>query len=55
MSNDGARDGVLDGGGTGLANLRARSAEAGGTLTVRREDDRFTLVAEFPAPALSAA
>lgn len=44
------------GGGMGLANLRVRSAEVGGTLTVRREGDRFTLVAEFPvAVALAAA
>ncbi|RFU43264.1 hypothetical protein DZF91_02120 [Actinomadura logoneensis] len=36
-------------GGSGLANLRTRAAEAGGSLSVRREDDRFTLVADFPA------
>ncbi|MFC5182685.1 sensor histidine kinase [Actinomadura harenae] len=61
VSNDGAvppgRGGGAPGpgrGGSGLANLRARSAEAGGTLEVRREGDRFTLIAEFPAHPASA-
>jgi hypothetical protein len=52
VSNDGA---FAEAGGrpaTGLANLRSGPDEAGGRLTVRREDDRFTLVAELPAAPL---
>ena len=52
VSNDGAFAETGGRHGTGLANLRSRVEEAGGRLTVRREDDRFTLIAELPAAAL---
>jgi signal transduction histidine kinase len=53
VSNDGALAEATGRRGTGLANLRSRVEEAGGRLTVRREDDRFTLIAELPAPPLN--
>jgi two-component system sensor histidine kinase DesK len=51
--NDGAFAEAATRRGTGLANLRSRVEEAGGRLTVRREDDRFTLIAELPATPLN--
>ncbi|GGV29962.1 two-component sensor histidine kinase [Actinomadura cremea] len=48
VSNDGApRRGP---GGSGLANLRSRAAEAGGTLTVEHADGRFTVRVEVSDP-----
>ncbi|SNR48695.1 sensor histidine kinase [Actinomadura mexicana] len=49
VTNDGVLPGSSGRRGTGLANLEARTAEAGGRLTVRREDDSFTLISELPA------
>jgi signal transduction histidine kinase len=51
VTNDGVRSGapdtlVGDPAGNGLANLLARTRETGGELTVHRQGDRFTLVAE---------
>ncbi|WP_019632190.1 sensor histidine kinase [Actinomadura atramentaria] len=48
VANDGARASSAARRGNGLANLTARAAEAGGRLTVRRDGDRFTLVADLP-------
>jgi signal transduction histidine kinase len=53
VSNDGALAEATGRPGTGLANLRSRVEEAGGRLTARREDDRFTLIAELPATPLN--
>lgn len=47
VTNDGVPSGTADAApGNGLANLRARAREAGGHLTVHRQDGRFVLVAE---------
>jgi signal transduction histidine kinase len=47
VTNDGVPSGTADAApGNGLANLRGRTREAGGSLTVHRQDDRFVLVAE---------
>ncbi|MGN9908962.1 sensor histidine kinase [Phytohabitans sp. LJ34] len=58
VTNDGVSSVTADAApGNGLANLRARTREAGGRLTVHRQDDRFVLVAEVgtvqPAADLS--
>lgn len=45
VSNDGVRRESRTG-GSGLANLTARTEEAGGTLQVLVQDGRFTLIAE---------
>ncbi|MFB4310453.1 histidine kinase [Actinomadura sp. GTD37] len=53
VSNDGApRAGAArpgGGGGSGLANLRSRAAEAGGALAVEHAAGRFTVRVEVPA------
>ena len=47
VTNDGVPSGTPDSApGNGLANLRVRAREAGGRLSVHRQDDRFVLVAE---------
>lgn len=55
VSNDGARRADPGRRGTGLDHLRARSREAGGALEVRRDCDRFALVAELPTARVAAA
>ncbi|GAB3966895.1 hypothetical protein GCM10029978_033060 [Actinoallomurus acanthiterrae] len=55
VSNNGARPTASRPGGSGPANRRARSREAGGALAVRREGDRFILVAELPVDEVPAA
>ncbi|MEV4378914.1 histidine kinase [Streptosporangium sp. NPDC049644] len=52
VSNDGALPERHGRAGNGLLNLTARTEEAGGSLTVRRDGDRFTLTADLgPGPA----
>lgn len=51
ISNDGVADlSAASQPGSGLANLAARVAAAGGNLTSCRSDGRFDLVAEIPLP-----
>lgn len=50
VRNDGAHpEDPTAAGGSGISGLRERLAPLGATLTVRREEDRFALVAGFPA------
>ncbi|MBO2459096.1 sensor histidine kinase [Actinomadura violacea] len=52
VRNDGApRPGPGGAGGSGLANLRSRAAEAGGTLTAEHAGGRFTVRVELSDPA----
>jgi signal transduction histidine kinase len=56
VTNDGVRPGAPDAtAGNGLANLLARTRETGGDLTVDRQGDRFTLVAEVQSQPASVA
>ncbi|MFG1998562.1 histidine kinase [Spirillospora sp. NPDC048911] len=50
VHNNGAVDQCPARPGTGLDNLRGRIEEAGGSLTVQRGPDTFTLTAELPHP-----
>ncbi|GAA1868399.1 sensor histidine kinase [Actinomadura bangladeshensis] len=48
VCNDGAGAARPGAGGTGLANLRSRAAEAGGALAVEHAAGRFTLTVRMP-------
>lgn len=51
ITNDGAHGESISHGGQGLEDLSARVRERGGSLTVERLDDRFTLQAAIPCAA----
>ncbi|MEU5578293.1 histidine kinase [Streptomyces huasconensis] len=55
VENDGVPDAVPSGGGSGLAGLRERLAEVGGTLDFAARDGRFHLTAAVPPRPGSAA